>query len=91
MVAGMRKREIRSIITQDGVHVNIKVLLDGTVAFEDGSTFVDKKHSDGQFADLFHELTLGRYREPTPKIKEVSRNAHESAPLRHPKRITEER
>jgi hypothetical protein len=61
------------MITQLAERVEISVMLDDKDLFHDVMTFCDARHAEGQFADMFHEVTLGRYREPTQAIPKFNR------------------
>lgn len=62
------KRELRVVICQTDERVSIEVQLDGEDKFKDGNTFCDVLHASGNFADIFHFLTMNRFKLPSNPI-----------------------
>jgi hypothetical protein len=64
-------RDLKVHITQQSCELNIAILLDDKEVYIDSLNFCDVSFAEGKFADLFHQLTHNRYKEPTEAIPVV--------------------
>jgi hypothetical protein len=64
-------RDLKVHITQQNCTLAIAILLDNKEVYTDSLNFCNASYTEGQFADLFHQLTYNRYKKPTEAIPVV--------------------